>query len=223
MVALPPSPAGCELKDDQDEQNENDERSTKVIVKEVGFQAVNILPQLSTPQQPEVNIAEDEDADRTVHHAQTHTSVSVSPADSLLSTPTSEGPGPVYNAEKPSIHNSDLLGEDQATPHTPESNLLLKAHDSSSPLFSSKTPISALLSSIERGFFYSPTTPLSPADAYLPGPNGTIAYRHETHAPRVEGPMRPFNHALHAMNPGETIFGKIGTMQADGANMAMTG
>jgi hypothetical protein len=181
------------------------------------------------PQQPEVNIiAEDEDADRTIHHdTQTHTSVSVSPADSRLSTPTSEGSGPVMrvgNAEKPSIHNPDLLGEDQAMPHTPESNLLSKPHDTYSPLFSAKTPISALLSSIERGFFYSPTTPLSPADAYLPGPNGTIAYRHETHAPRVEGPMRPFNHALHAMNPGETFLGRLALMrEAEGANVALTG
>lgn len=228
MVALPPSPAGCELKDDHDEQKEDDEKCSKVAVKEVVLQAGDTLPKLSTSHQAEPNIIaedEDEDADRTIQHeTRTHTSVSVSPADSPLSTPTSEGSGPVCNAEKPSIHNSDLLGDDQAMPHTPESNLLLKAHDSSTPLFSAKTPISALLSSIERGFFYSPTTPLSPADAYLPGPNGTIAYRHETHAPRVEGPMRPFNHALHAMNPGETIFEKIGAMrEADGANIALTG
>jgi hypothetical protein len=169
------------------------------------------------PHRPEVNVAEDEEADKTIQHdTQTYTAVSVSPTDSQLSTPTSEGSGPVLHvgyAEKPSIHNAGLFGEDQAIPRTPESNILPNPDDSAAVLVSAKTPISALFSSIERGFLYSPTTPLSPADAYLPGPNGTIAYRHETHAPRVEGPMRPFNHALHVVNPGEMMFGKIGTVR----------
>jgi hypothetical protein len=126
--------------------------------------------------------------------------------------------------DKASIHNPELFGEDQSVPHTPESNLLPKPHEAATVSLSAKTPISALLSSIERGFLYSPTTPLSPADAYLPGPNGMVAYRHQTHAPRDEGPMRPFNHALHVVNPGEHIFGKISTAwEADGTDISVNG
>jgi hypothetical protein len=36
----------------------------------------------------------------------------------------------------------------------------------------SKTPITALLSSIQRGFLVTPSSPLSPPQAYLPVPSG---------------------------------------------------
>lgn len=203
MIALPPSPTRSEPKDRQADETEGAD------------QAENMLPESrSVPQEHEV---EEEDIDKTIYpDTQAHTSASVSPADSRLSTPISEGSGCVMNvdsAEKSPNHNPDLFGEDQAIFLTPESNPLLKPHDAATVHLSAKTPISALLSSIERGFLYSPTTPLSPADAYLPGPNGTIAYRHETHAPRVDGSMQPFNHALHVMNPGEMIFGKVNSAQ----------
>ena len=117
-------------------------------------------------------------------------------SDSRLSTPISEGSGPMMCV----VDTADLFGGGKAIPH-PESNMISIPHDAADMPLSAKTPISARLSSIERGFLYFPTTSHSPSDAYLPGPNGTVAYRHETHAPRIEGPMRPFNYALH--DPGD--------------------
>ena len=213
MVALPPSPSPSEPK----EQEDDDGRSTKTPIGDLVLQVDSISEPSCVNQQPGVNIiGEDEDTDKAIHDTQTQTSVSVSPADSRLPTPTNEGSVPimcVVNSEKPSVHNADLFGDDKAIPLTPENNIIPAPHDAGVMPLSAKTPISALLSSIERGFLYSPTTPLSPADAYLPGPNGTVAYRHETHAPRIEGPMRPFNYALHVMNPGEIIFSKIGAVR----------
>ncbi|KAF8882035.1 hypothetical protein CPB84DRAFT_1791218 [Gymnopilus junonius] len=90
-------------------------------------------------------------------------------------------------------------------PHTPQQHLLVPSNID--PTLNTKTPISALLSSIERGFQYdySPITPLSPAANYLPNVTGEgTPYSHATHAPHrrfpmKEGPVQPFNHALHVM------------------------
>ena len=68
-------------------------------------------------------------------------------------------------------------------------------------ILAAKTPISALLSSIQRGFLYSPSSPLSPADSYLlPGPHGMTANKD-----RSDIPVQPFNFALHP--PSNHTFG----------------
>lgn len=85
-------------------------------------------------------------------------------------------------------------GATSTVPQTPQALLPLPV--SSQLAFSAKTPISALLSSIERGFTYSPTTPLSPADLYLPNINGGTPYVHQSHS-HTQEPRQPFNYALH--------------------------
>ncbi|KAF9562650.1 hypothetical protein CPC08DRAFT_749338 [Agrocybe pediades] len=100
--------------------------------------------------------------------------------------------------------------DDPRTPQQQQNGgLSVPAHNHAA--LATKTPISALLNSIERGFKfdYSPITPLSPADCYLPNINGETPYSHQTHAPHVKGPMQPFNHALHAPGQGG-IFGGFG-------------
>ncbi|KIM64979.1 hypothetical protein SCLCIDRAFT_114032, partial [Scleroderma citrinum Foug A] len=43
----------------------------------------------------------------------------------------------------------------------------------------SKTPITALLTSIQRGFLFTPSSPLSPPQTYLPAPSGDNATEKE--------------------------------------------
>ncbi|KAH9480265.1 Protein stu-1 [Psilocybe cubensis] len=104
--------------------------------------------------------------------------------------------------------SDSLMLPEHENPRTPQQGLKPAP---SADVNAGKTPISALLSSIERGFNYdySPITPLSPADSYLPKLNGETPYSHHTHAPHIKGPMQPFNHALHAPGHGG-IFGGFG-------------
>lgn len=61
---------------------------------------------------------------------------------------------------------------------TPSSSSLLetpvRVHDLTTPMGVQATPISALLSSIQRGFLFTPATPLSPPDSYLPKAAGGL-------------------------------------------------
>jgi hypothetical protein len=77
------------------------------------------------------------------------------------------------------------------SPTTPQ-GALLHPENTNTAILTAKTPISALLSSIQHGFLYSPNSPLSPADSYLlPGPHGMAGNKHR------DGPIQPFNFALH--------------------------
>jgi hypothetical protein len=64
-----------------------------------------------------------------------------------------------------SVANELALPDDVKQPTTPRA--LLIAEDSLDAA-STKTPISALLSSIQRGFLFTPSSPLSPPQSYLP-------------------------------------------------------
>ncbi len=197
MVALPPSP-DPEAAPKQEKEAETDSKTQITTGEDVKPESVpSPLPEV------QVTIGED-DTDKTIQNDE-HTQTTVSPTDSRLSTPVTEEAGAVTveHAEKQGPTSEfQLSSSNEDLPCTPHSSLLPKPAVTNT---TAKTPISALLFSIERGFMYSPTTPLSPADCYLPGPNGEITYNHETHAPRVEGPMQPFNYALHANSKG-TLF-----------------
>lgn len=191
MVALPPSP-GPEAALKQEREAETDAKSQITTGEDVEPESVpSPLPEV------EVTVGDD-DTDKTIQNSE-HTQTTVSPADSRLPTPVTEEAGAIVvelHAEKQGPTSEFELppSNEEDLPCTPQGNLLPKPAVTNA---TAKTPISALLFSIERGFMYSPITPLSPADCYLPGPNGEITYNHETHAPRVEGPMQPFNYALH--------------------------
>lgn len=200
MVALPPSPTPTDevMRDDGTKQHtpisSKEEKNIIEDVPEAG---------LSNPELEVSGI--DEDSEQTI---QNHTQNTSSPIDTCVSTPTNEGiENKAHDDSEEVLLNQELRlpTSNGDLPRTPQNNLLPPSTANTTGL-AAKTPISALLSSIERGFLYSPTTPLSPADSYLPGPNGVITYSHETHAPRVEGPMQAFNHALHA-NPKGGFFG----------------
>ena len=94
--------------------------------------------------------------------------------------------------------NSSVMTSTIECPTTPQGTLLKNTNTAA---LTAKTPISALLSSIQHGFLYSPSSPLSPADSYLlPGPHGmTVNKNHD-------GPIQPFNFALHP--PSNHTFGK---------------
>jgi len=201
MIALPPSPTPAEANIATAKATDDEHAGADAHVN-----SHEVLPSDINDLSPPV-------VDGTPTHA------SVSPVDSRLSTPTNEEAATVVVN-----HNSETLGPDTpeirlsaTTEHvlcTPQSNLLPNPVALNGTALAAKTPISALLSSIERGFLYSPTTPLSPADSYLPGPNGTISYSHETHAPRIEGPMQPFNYALHATPKGAVFSNTTVSQQA---------
>jgi hypothetical protein len=189
MVALPPSP-DPEVALKQEKEAETDSKPQIATGEDVE-------PESVPSPLPEVEVTNgDDDTDKTIQNDE-HTQTTVSPADSRLPTPVTEEAGAVVveHDEKQGPNSEfQLPPSNEDLPCTPQGNLLPKPAVTNA---TAKTPISALLFSIERGFMYSPITPLSPADCYLPGPNGEITYNHETHAPRVEGPMQPFNYALH--------------------------
>jgi hypothetical protein len=87
-------------------------------------------------------------------------------------------------------------------PTTPQGALLNPDNTiTNTAILTAKTPISALLSSIQHGFLYSPSSPLSPADSYLlPGPRGMTGNKDR------DGPIQSFNFALHP--PTNRTFGK---------------
>lgn len=96
--------------------------------------------------------------------------------------------------------NSPVIPSPVECPTTPQ-GALLGPENTNTAILSAKTPISALLSSIQHGFLYSPSSPLSPADSYLlPGPHGMTGNKDR------DGPIQPFNFALHP--PSNRTFGK---------------
>lgn len=102
-----------------------------------------------------------------------HTSTSPKASPTTIPLPPSPVPSLEQNgqssADKP-LTSSDL-GQRPAT-ETNGTPTFLLAPPSDSP---SKTPITALLTSIQRGFLFTPSSPLSPPQTYLPAPNGDIA------------------------------------------------
>ena len=211
LVALPPSPTPETLINPDSEADKGlVDAPTSSPVEEQATEDVHedILPPTLVP---EIEVSNDDDTERTI---QSYTHTTISPSDTRVPTPTNDT---VENAssleeEKKILDSRELRlpTSNENLPRTPYNNLLPNPSVANATGMAAKTPISALLSSIERGFQYSPTTPLSPADSYLPGPNGVITYSHETHAPRVEGPMQPFNHALHAHGKGTLFATKYG-------------
>ena len=96
--------------------------------------------------------------------------------------------------------NSPVMPSPVESPTTPQ-GALLGPENTNTAILTAKTPISALLSSIQHGFLYSPSSPLSPADSYLlPGPHGMTGNKDR------DGPIQPFNFALHP--PSNRTFGK---------------
>ena len=115
-----------------------------------------------------------------------------SPIPETTADPTSVN-GDADRNEPESHSNSSTMSSTDETPNTPQGVLPNPTN--------TKTPISALLSSIQRGFLYSPSSPLSPADTYLlPGPHGRTANKNR------DAPVQPFNFALHP--PSNHTFGK---------------
>jgi len=85
-------------------------------------------------------------------------------------------PSPVSSSEQDGHDTADKLPlttfdppEQRPTIETTGTPPFLLAPPSDSP---SKTPITALLTSIQRGFLFTPSSPLSPPQAYLPAPSG---------------------------------------------------
>ncbi|KAF9533189.1 clasp N terminal-domain-containing protein [Crepidotus variabilis] len=206
MIALPSSPTP--------EQGKTADAQTSSKASEVVSEDSS-TPLSADPEaiQPSLEISTPAEDTIGTSRKETPTPASVSPVESRLPTPTNETPTrPTIVDQPPAQLLSEPRNSPDNLPHTPQANMLLNPAAGATAM-AAKTPISALLSSIERGFLYSPTTPLSPADSYLPGPNGTISYNHETHAPRVDGPMQPFNYALHANSHGMNggLFGHDGS------------
>ncbi|PPQ68114.1 hypothetical protein CVT26_005734 [Gymnopilus dilepis] len=149
--------------------------------------------------------------------------VAIAPADQIPPVEDTENAEVDFDESRPSTSSSSRqpLSTIASNPQTPKQNLLVPANNLITPL-ASKTPISALLSSIERGFQYdySPITPLSPAANYLPNLTGEgTPYSHATHAPHRRFPeeaMQPFNHALH-------VVGHNGMFSGYGANAGLGG
>lgn len=192
MVALPPSPDFKAIS--KQEKEVKAESETEIATEE------EVEPECSpalTPPLSEVDaIISNEDTDEAIENSAETRSTPID-EEAGAGEPNTEQQGPNTPEFRLPTSNEDLPG-------TPHSSLLPRTAGTNTI---AKTPISALLYSIERGFMYSPTTPLSPADSYLPGPNGEITYNHETHAPRIEGPMQPFNYALHASSKREVFDG----------------
>lgn len=112
-----------------------------------------------------------------------------------ISSDTIASPISVKNHSNSSVTTSTI--ECPATPR----GALLDAENTNTAILTAKTPISALLSSIQHGFLYSPSSPLSPADSYLlPGSHGMTGNKNR------DGPIQPFNFALHP--PSNHTFGK---------------
>ncbi|KAF8967036.1 clasp N terminal-domain-containing protein [Flammula alnicola] len=211
MIALPPSPTPAEeeagVEDDvatsKDETSKQARKEEEKVLDEENTAdiAVDRDAAVCAPI-PDVEIAATEEAEQTIQSNEYRKAVDCSPADDTPHTSTiSEGENcPTLQIEGDSKDSDSSLlpsNTDQA-PHTPQGLLPNPSTNNAASALTSKTPISALLSSIERGFIYSPITPLSPADLYLPDPNGATPYSHQTHAARLQGPRQPFNYALHA-------------------------
>lgn len=196
MVALPPSPtseeeevvaevivaADVEANDqikaeetqtEEEHVEEHIEKPAEEVVEQINHVASSPTPDAENAQEEEEIEQPEATKDESEHDG----------ANDL--TPRSE-----------ETDESDHSSNANHVPQTPQT--LLPLPTANHPAVASKTPISALLSSIEQGFAFSPITPLSPADLYLPNANGATPYSHQTHAVHLQGPRQPFNYALHA-------------------------
>ncbi|KAF9485829.1 hypothetical protein BDN70DRAFT_870719 [Pholiota conissans] len=196
MVALPPSPTPEDAeaestKESKAEEQVKVEQSSAVEqpseeqAEVVNVEANVIVEPLHTPTLDEEKTVEQ--LELTTDDSATSTPISADGEYGL--TPRSEGTN--ENEDNSSVHSN--IPTHPPAPRTPQANLLPLPAAAQAGGLSSKTPISALLSSIEAGFAFSPITPLSPADLYL-NPNNTTPYTHQPHL----APRQPFNHALHA-------------------------
>ncbi|KIM42997.1 hypothetical protein M413DRAFT_443813 [Hebeloma cylindrosporum] len=206
MIALPPSPT----PEDQPEVKTIDELQESEVKNEAEGDKLETEPAneeeapvvASTPDVEVAGVDEATADDKTVEVTEP-TEVTISPSEETAN----QDKGEVDDAKlTPSSLFATLTNQDPKTPQ----GLVPKPPNN---INASKTPISALLNSIERGFMYSPITPLSPADSYLPNINGATPYSHQTHAPHIQGPMQPFNYALHAhahVQPQRSVYAGFG-------------
>ena len=129
------------------------------------------------------------------------------PKASPISSETIANPISVNGDSEPETHSNSAETNSNSVasvtnecPTTPQ-DTVLNPENTNTAIFTAKTPISTLLSSIQRGFLYSPSSPLSPADSYLlPGPRGITTNKDR------DAPIQPFNFALHP--PSNYTFGK---------------
>ncbi|KAF8158481.1 clasp N terminal-domain-containing protein [Crassisporium funariophilum] len=116
------------------------------------------------------------------------------------------------NAEQLSNCNfSPEVAVQDENPATPQGLLPLPAQTDAA--LSSKTPISALLSSIQRGFLYSPVSPLSPPDSYLAQAQPTTADGSRPAFNFALQPPQPNKHAFGRRQEGEMVLGDIGVVK----------
>ncbi|KAK7062632.1 hypothetical protein VNI00_000120 [Paramarasmius palmivorus] len=149
QMAHPPSqrlPAGKEDQASRPPSRHNEDDEQVVAVTEVDSEHVaNEAEVAQSPEEPSEPTPEDGDVEGTSPEVQ---------ADQVT---------PSNNEEKedqsaPAINTPQIITPD---PQTPAVSTTKKLGDQS------KTPISALLLSIEEGFMFSPGAPLSPAEKYL--------------------------------------------------------
>lgn len=110
-------------------------------------------PSLNRPSHVSANIT-DEAGKVTDHCADVGTVGINTPVDSQLTVDTDDI----------TTSQSNLLAPDISTGSTTPRMLMAPEHAAE---YMTKTPISALLSSIERGFLFTPSSPLSPPQSYL--------------------------------------------------------
>ena len=204
MIALPPSPT----PEDQPETKADDELQGPEVQKGAEGNTLETEPAAEeeapiTALTPDVEVAGVEEVNDETVEVSEPTEVGISPSEDKTAEVRDEE---VDAKPTPSSLFATITNQDPKTPQ----GLIPKP---SGNIHASKTPISALLNSIERGFIYSPITPLSPADSYLPNINGATPYSHQTHAPHIQGPMQPFNYALHAhahVQPQRSVYAGFG-------------
>jgi hypothetical protein len=196
MVALPPSPTpeeeevvaevvvAAEVKTNDQIKAEEETQTEERVDEHVEEPAEEVLEQINHVASSPTPDAENVQKEKEIEQPEPTEDESEHNGENDL-TPRSE-----------ETDESDHSSNGNHVPQTPQALLALPT--ANHPAVASKTPISALLSSIEQGFAFSPITPLSPADLYLPNANGATPYSHQTHAVHLQGPRQPFNYALHA-------------------------
>ena len=205
MIALPPSPT----PEDQPAEKVDDELQRPEVQKEVEGDKIETETAAQeeapvTVLTPNVEVAGADEVDDETVEVNEPTEIAISSSED--ETANQDQVKEVDAKLTPSSLFATITNQDPKTPQ----GLVPKP---SNNIHASKTPISALLNSIERGFMYSPITPLSPADSYLPNINGATPYSHQTHAPHIQGPMQPFNYALHAhahVQPQRSVYAGFG-------------
>jgi len=83
-------------------------------------------------------------------------------------------PAPHTMSETPSRQIPIELVINPSTPSAPPQTPVRDVSAQFGAIGEQATPISALLSSIQRGFLFTPATPLSPPDSYLPKEAGAV-------------------------------------------------